>query len=214
MPPDPPWGGVDYGALGKHGYDLEKNMKIKRDNRGMEWRDGGTSKAESPSSLARTNSVRKLSGASSCDEDLPGASPDSAAAGGAEKADGNGDEKEEEEQPAGSGAGLDCFFDTFETGKPLQVSKCLGAKTMSQTNRELSDEDCVDGVELLRIAAEATRSRIVLYDLPKNTNKESLGRAALAAGYRGNIKLEEHFLNGRLKTVTAYLGSDYSDLLH
>jgi len=184
-------------------------MKIKRDNRGMECREGGTIAAALSSSLARTNSVRKLSGASSGDEDLLGPSLNSAAAGGAEKADGDRDEK-----PAGGGAGLDCFFDTFETGKPLQVSKCLGAKTMSQTNRELSDEDCVDGVELLRIAAEATRSRIVLYDLPKNTNKESLGRAALAAGYRGNIKLEEHYLNGRLKTVTAYLGSDYSDLLH
>ena len=61
--------------------------------------------------------------------------------------------------------------------------------------------------------AEATRSRMVMYDLPKNTNKESLGQAALSAGYRGNIKLEEHFLNGRLKTVTAYLGTDFSGLL-
>ena len=52
-----------------------------------------------------------------------------------------------------------------------------------------------------------------MFDLPRNTNKASLGRAALDAGYRGNLKLEEHHLNGRLKTVTAYLGADYSSLL-
>ena len=63
------------------------------------------------------------------------------------------------------------------------------------------------------MAAEATGTRLVLYDLPRNTNRESLGRAALAAGYRGNMRLEEHYLNGRLKTVTAYLGSDYSGLI-
>ena len=27
---DPPWGGVDYNVLGKHGYDLQRNMKIQR----------------------------------------------------------------------------------------------------------------------------------------------------------------------------------------
>jgi electron transfer flavoprotein alpha/beta subunit len=26
--------------------------------------------------------------------------------------------------------------------------------------------------------------------------------------------LEEHYLNGRLKTVTAYMGADYSDLIN
>jgi trimethylguanosine synthase len=181
---DPPWGGVDYGTCGKHGYDLEKNMKIIRDK--------GTND-DNDASLARTNSVRKLSGASSCDEDLLGP---------------------EEQDPDANSGGLDAFFDAFDTGPAPKVSRALGAKTMSQTMRDLANEDWVDGVELLKIAAEATRSRMVLYDLPKNTNKESLGRAALAAGYRGNIRLEEHFLNGRLKTVTAYLGTDFSDLLN
>jgi hypothetical protein len=41
-----------------------------------------------------------------------------------------------------------------------------------------------------------------------------LGRCALGAGYRGNIKLEEHYLNGRLKTVTAYMGGDFCDLIN
>ena len=84
---------------------------------------------------------------------------------------------------------------------------------MEQYEQELEEGEYIDGVQLLKIAAEAIRSRMVMYDLPKNTNKESLGQAALSAGYRGNIKLEEHFLNGRLKTVTAYLGTDFSGLL-
>lgn len=71
----------------------------------------------------------------------------------------------------------------------------------------------VDGFRLLHMAAKATKSKFVIYDVPKNTNKESLGNAALAAGYRGNMKLEEHYLNGRLKTMTAYLGNDFADLL-
>ena len=70
-----------------------------------------------------------------------------------------------------------------------------------------------NGADLLRMAASATSSRIVLYDIPINTNRESLGKAALAAGYRGNIRLDEHYLNGRLKTATAYLGCDQCHLL-
>lgn len=70
-----------------------------------------------------------------------------------------------------------------------------------------------NGADLLRMAASATSTRIVLYDIPRNTNRESLGKAALAAGYRGNIRLDEHYLNGRLKTSTAYLGCDQCHLL-
>ena len=56
------------------------------------------------------------------------------------------------------------------------------------------------------IAAAATGLRFVAYDLPRNANKRSLAEAAVAAVYEGNAKIEEHYLNGRLKTVTAYFG--------
>jgi len=75
------------------------------------------------------------------------------------------------------------------------------------------EERYANGADLIRMAASATSSRLILYDIPKNTNRSSLGQAALAAGYRGNMKLEEHFLNGRLKTVTAYLGFDFISML-
>mmetsp|Transcript_28601 Transcript_28601/g.55303 ORF Transcript_28601/g.55303 Transcript_28601/m.55303 type:complete len:171 (+) Transcript_28601:1569-2081(+) len=111
---DPPWGGIDYGAMGKDGYDLARDMKIRGCERG-----------------------------------------------------------------------------------------CVGFPPTKEVN----------GVRLLKIAAAATSTRFVVYDLPRNTNKRSLAEAALEAGYEGNSKLEEHYLNGRLKTVTAYFGQDFRHLL-
>jgi trimethylguanosine synthase len=111
---DPPWGGVDYGASGRDGYDLSRDMRIR-----------------------------------GC-----------------------------------------------EVG-------CVGFPPTPE----------VDGLQLLRIAAAAVRTRFVAYDLPRNANKRSVARAALEAGYEGNCKLEEHYLNGRLKTVTGYFGQDFRYLL-
>jgi trimethylguanosine synthase len=144
---DPPWGGVDYSVFGKNGYDLHRNMKIRRP--------------------------------------LVAAPPDAPSAGD----------------------GLDDFFDSF------QAQTRSKSERKAQFNSNVDDANCVNGAELVAIAAAATAQHIVIYDLPKNVNRTSLGNAALAAGYRGNCKLEEHFLNGRLKTVTAYMGSDWSNLV-
>ncbi|KAL7578204.1 hypothetical protein ACA910_012632 [Epithemia clementina (nom. ined.)] len=142
---DPPWGGVDYEVFGKHGYDLERNMKIKRTT-----------------------------------------PPKTAAAG----------------------AMGDDFFDSFLTQPRSKKER------ISQFNCSMEGEDCVNGAELLALAASATATRWVIYDIPRNTNFSSLGQAALSAGYRGNCKVEEHYLNGRLKTVTAYFGTDWRALLN
>lgn len=113
---------------------------------------------------------------------------------------------EEEEEDCGIS---DDFFDTFAAPKP-KASK----KTRKKNFNQKTEGEFVNGKELVKLAAEAVRSKVVLLDLPRNTSKTSLGTCALAAGYRGNLKLEEHYLNGRLKTVTAYLGSDYSALIN
>jgi trimethylguanosine synthase len=106
---------------------------------------------------------------------------------------------------AGCSDGLDgSFFDSFQsTPRNKQEKK-------AQFNSSVDESNCVNGSELLAIAAAATSTHWVLYDVPRNTNRISLGQSALAAGYQGNCKLEEHYLNGRLKTVTAYFGSDWS----
>lgn len=108
------------------------------------------------------------------------------------------------------GDGADDFFDTFSPPKHHHMSKNARKKNFNKK----TEGEFVNGKELVKLAAEATRSRVVIFDLPRNTSKTSLGLCALEAGYRGNIKLEEHYLNGRLKTVTAYLGSDYSALIN
>ena len=104
----------------------------------------------------------------------------------------------------------DDFFDSFAAPTNPKSGR---AKKKADFNNDIH-EDYVNGAEMLRFAAAATSTRMVLYDLPRNTNKTSLGQSALAAGYRGNCKLEEHFLNGRLKTVTAYFGTDFSSLIN
>jgi trimethylguanosine synthase len=119
--------------------------------------------------------------------------------------------EQEDEDDTEEDSGLsDDFFDTFAAPKQHQGSKKSRKKNFNQK----TEGEFVNGKELVKLAAEAVRSRVVLLDLPRNTSKTSLGTCALAAGYRGNLKLEEHYLNGRLKTVTAYLGSDYSSLIN
>jgi hypothetical protein len=146
---------VDYNLLGKNGYDLEKNMKI------------------------RINPEP-------CDDPYQG-----------------------------DGDGMDDFFDSFVAATAVTAPHQHLSKNARKKNfNKKTEGEFVNGKELIQLAAQATRSRIVLFDLPRNTSKTSLGICALAAGYRGNIKLEEHYLNGRLKTVTAYLGSDYSALIN
>jgi RNA cap guanine-N2 methyltransferase len=109
------------------------------------------------------------------------------------------------------------FFDSF-CSAPSQGSSNHGGKLSKQQrkaqfNAGMTDDECVNGEELLALAAAATQTHIVSYDVPRNINRNKLGQAALRAGYRGNCRLEEQYLNGRLKTVTAYFGSDWSSVL-
>jgi 16S rRNA G966 N2-methylase RsmD len=110
-------------------------------------------------------------------------------------------------EPAAAGELCDDFFDSFGGSHPSKSKK-------AEFNETPADGEYVNGADLVKMAAGATRSHLVVYDLPRNTNKTSLGQSALAAGYRGNLKLDEHYLNGRLKTVTAYMGADYCSLLN
>jgi trimethylguanosine synthase len=116
----------------------------------------------------------------------------------------------DEYQGDGDGVGDD-FFDSFTSSQPAAAKSQRARKANFNKKKE---GDFIDGMELLRVATEATSSRVVVYDLPRNTNKSSLGKCALGAGYRGNVKLEEHYLNGRLKTVTAYMGACYSTMIN
>lgn len=124
---------------------------------------------------------------------------------------------EEEAKPAGNDALGDDFFDSFgpssHGGNNNHHHHNHNKKNKQKFNQKTDESEYLNGVDLLKVAASATKCRLVIYDMPRNTSKTSLCKCALAAGYRGNLKLEEHYLNGRLKTVTAYMGVDYSPIL-
>jgi trimethylguanosine synthase len=124
-------------------------------------------------------------------------------------------------QVSADGAVADGFFDSFlsSSGTPGS-NRHHGSSSSNRQERKaafnigLDERNCVNGAELLQLAAAAARQGHVVFDVPRNTSRTSLGQAAVKAGYRGNCKLEEHYLNGRLKTVTAYFGRDWrSDML-
>jgi trimethylguanosine synthase len=64
----------------------------------------------------------------------------------------------------------------------------------------------VSGEDLLDMAATSLGHKPVTYFLPRNVNGIKLARSALKAGYEGPVVMEQNVLNGKLKTVTAYIG--------
>ena len=71
-----------------------------------------------------------------------------------------------------------------------------------------SDDNTVNGEELLSLTAKACQKCV--YFLPRNLNGVAMGRSALQAGYTGSVELEKNILNGKFKTITAYIGFDSS----
>jgi trimethylguanosine synthase len=63
-----------------------------------------------------------------------------------------------------------------------------------------------DGQWLLEQATKALGQKGIAYFLPKNINGVALAKSAHTAGCRNTIVMEQNVLNGKLKTVTAYLG--------
>jgi trimethylguanosine synthase len=65
-----------------------------------------------------------------------------------------------------------------------------------------------DGGDLLRMAKEALPScnLNIAYFLPRNANGLKIGQRAIKLDFNGSIDLEQNYLNGKLKTVTAYFG--------
>jgi trimethylguanosine synthase len=65
-----------------------------------------------------------------------------------------------------------------------------------------------NGADLLRMAKEALPSGNpnIAYFLPRSANGLKIGQRAIKLDFRGSIYLEQNYLNGKLKTVTAYFG--------
>lgn len=66
----------------------------------------------------------------------------------------------------------------------------------------------VDGGAVLRMAFQALPlSKNVAYHLHKSTDGTKTAMSAIQAGFRGCMELEENTHNRKLKTITAYFGS-------
>ena len=68
-----------------------------------------------------------------------------------------------------------------------------------------------DGGELLRMAAKAVLSEskqegLVVEFLPRNIDGISFARICATSDVKGTVELEQNVVNGKVKTVTAYLG--------
>ena len=71
----------------------------------------------------------------------------------------------------------------------------------------IEENTTLDGDDLLNKAADALgKGAPIGLFLPKNINGISLGRSVLRAGYDCPMVMEKNVLNGKLKTVTAYIG--------
>jgi trimethylguanosine synthase len=120
-------------------------------------------------------------------------------------------EKETEKEYAYS-SGLDLLPETLDA---VFLSPPWGGSDYESVGRRNYDLSCiklsesVDGEELLRLSAVAVpEERMnVAYFLPRNTNGVRYSYSALKTGFSGCLELEQNVLNGKLKTITAYLGA-------
>jgi trimethylguanosine synthase len=101
---------------------------------------------------------------------------------------------------------LDCIFLSPPWGGSDYLT--VGKRHFFLTHISIQGVDdssaTIDGEELLTMAQKAVQQ--VVYFLPRNLNGIAMGRSALQAGYVGTLELEKNVLNGKFKTITAYLG--------
>jgi len=103
---------------------------------------------------------------------------------------------------------IDCIFlsppwgglDYEKIGKRNYTLQCINVDGIEENTQ-------MDGEDILNRAAKALGQDgpIALF-LPRNINGVALGRSVLRAGYDCPMVLEKNVLNGKLKTVTAYIG--------
>jgi len=104
---------------------------------------------------------------------------------------------------------IDCIFlsppwggiDYAKVGKRNFTLQCIRVDGIEE-NTEMNGEDILNGAA----KALGQGGPMALF-LPKNINGVALGRSVLRAGYSCPLVLQKNVLNGKLKTVTAYIGS-------
>ncbi len=112
--------------------------------------------------------------------------------------------------PPWGGMDYDHGNSSFDPVKGITLeSKMMNNKESDEGN----DGDILktNGGELLTMAFDAVLSEskqegLVVAFLPRNIDGISVSRIAVTSGIKGSIELEQNVVNGKVKTVTAYLG--------
>lgn len=84
----------------------------------------------------------------------------------------------------------------------------VGNKGYSLSNIQISTTDShkrVNGFELLEKAVQSAGIKPIIFFLPKNINGLELAKDVHKAGCTGPLVMEQNYLNGKLKAVTAYV---------
>jgi trimethylguanosine synthase len=104
---------------------------------------------------------------------------------------------------------VDCIFlsppwggvDYGKVGKRNYNLQCIQVEAID------NDTSYLDGQDILQYAANCLgRDGPIAYFLPRNTNGIQFGQSVLKSGYGGPVVMEQNVLNGKLKTITAYIG--------
>ncbi len=94
-------------------------------------------------------------------------------------------------------------------GGPTYIYNTSNKKNKMAVKTSLSlQENMTDAITLLKLASHAIDQNII-YFLPKNIHGISVGKAVATLSKplrRTGIELEQNLINGKLKTVTAYIG--------
>jgi len=87
----------------------------------------------------------------------------------------------------------------------------IGPRHYNLSHIQLNDRNAVDGVELLRRSAAALPAAKlnIGYFLPRNLNGLMFAQNCADCGITGCVELEQNVLNRKLKTITAYVQSNY-----
>jgi trimethylguanosine synthase len=88
-------------------------------------------------------------------------------------------------------------MDYVKVGKRNYTLQCIQIEEESER---------MNGEVLLERAACALGHKATACFFPKNINGIAVGKSSHKAGFEGPVVMEQNILNGKLKTVTAYLG--------
>jgi len=99
---------------------------------------------------------------------------------------------------------IDAIFLSPPWGGPSYMNDNKKGYSLRSISLQTWDKENIDGQDLLILAKNACKTKLVVYFLPRNVNGHDIGKSVWRVGYK-DMEIEKNMLNGKLKTVTMYL---------